>query len=110
MATGKSWIADAAEEIYAASFEHVEAAISSDTVEEIIAKHSPFKVDVAYMPVPRCDSCRHWEPRGGEGTVVPLTGDGFCMRTQQQDSKMAAEMYDHIITDANFGCVQWEAK
>ena len=27
---------------------------------EIIVKHCPMAPDTAYMPVPRCKTCRHW--------------------------------------------------
>lgn len=63
---------------------------------------------VAYMPVPRCDSCQHWEPRDGDGD----DGTGHCwFHTERHgEAKMYPDMYDAIITTADFGCVQWEAK
>lgn len=70
---------------------------------EIIEKHCPFEPDVAYMPVPRCETCNLWTPR------VDLDA-GQCGLREKSSAKLWPEMYDCIITTADFGCVQWEAK
>ena len=88
----KDWVTEAAKEI--------DDMGSSDEsylwVRDVIIKHCPFKVDVAYMPaympVPRCESCvnyHHAEHHGPD--------DGYC------DTITA-----HVTKD--FGCVKWEAK
>lgn len=48
-----------------------------------------FKPDVAYMPVPRCETCRHWQQGKHAGDYCRL-------------------LYITIPTD--FGCVRWEVK
>ena len=73
------------------------------TVADIIEKHCPFKRDVAYMPVPRCDRCKLWTPR-------PELDAGRCGLREKSSAKLWPELYDGIITTADFGCVQWEAK
>ena len=72
-------------------------------VSEIIGKHCPMLPDVAYMPVPRCDSCGHWE-------LDPAYMDpvGRCLN---KESKIGSDCNDYtIMTDADFGCVQWKAQ
>ena len=83
----KDWTAEAAREID----EMGSSDESAGWVRDMIIKHCPFKPDVAYMPVPRCDSCKHWTPHGN--------GYGDCPTVQN----------DHG-TSADFGCTQWEAK
>lgn len=62
--------------------------------------------DTDYMRVPRCDGCKHWgENEGGEGL-----GNGRCGYADYHPDKFRAEMYDAVLTAADFGCVQWEAK
>lgn len=71
--------------------------ISPAEVGEIITvmlRHLPFAVDVAYMPVPRCDGCRHWRE------FKNATGMGLCDKVDQLSTPVPGD----------FGCVQWEAK
>ena len=98
------WAADAAKEISSEQHGWCDASIGEGTIAEVIVKHCPFKPDVAYMPVPRCDGCKHWAPLKepdhtwsdclvlSTGTVVSTEGD------------------EVIQTRKDFGCVQWEAK
>jgi len=87
-----------------------------------------FKPGVAYMPVPRCDQCAHWqefEADAQPGTVgnivrrakaeglwppylvLPLLGD--CAQSTSDGSKMSAG--SRIIeTQHDFGCVMIEEK
>jgi hypothetical protein len=60
--------------------------------QEIIAYHCPMKIDTVYMPVPRCETCKHWMAweSGQTGTCVGASG--------VED------------VDKDFGCVKWEAK
>ncbi len=87
-------------------------------IHTIIRSYSPFKQDVAYMPVPRCDSCRHWQknPKFAIGTCN-LTlfdeTDGWQDRSkaraiavnQDEDLEMAI-----LETTADFGCNQWSSR
>lgn len=59
--------------------------------------------DIAYMPVPRCDGCAHWRPNEDRSR-------GACGRANAEDTKMWAELYDAVLTEPDFGCVQWKAK
>jgi len=66
-----------------------------------IVKHCPFEADTAYMPVPRCDGCKHWTYR-----PEYLDPHGACMA-----DAIGSDCNDYtIIVPADFGCVQWEAK
>lgn len=69
----KDWIAEAAEEIWT----NTEGASRLDIIESI-RRYSPFAPNVAYMPVPRCDGCRHWDAHGDKRT-------GDCSRFSPQD-------------------------
>lgn len=87
----KDWLHEAASEI-----DHIygDTLGSIDDIKAIIVKHSPFKPDVAYMPVPRCDQCAHW--------VKNTTDDnGTCYHGVEQGFGW---------TTPSFGCVQWKAK
>jgi hypothetical protein len=86
----KNWITDAAREIHDNRHNSVGRVIT------IIAKHSPFKlVDVAYMPVPRCETCAHFIPYPGA-----LLVGGTCI-----GKDLAGE-----TVNIDFGCVQWKEK
>lgn len=68
---------------------------------KIIAKHSPFKPDVAYMPVPRCEACAHWKLHK-HATIESPGHYGQCM--------MPATVANIQSTHEGFGCVQWKEK
>lgn len=91
MAIGKTWIADAVDEI-----DELIGNVHLDEghIAEVIAKHCPFQPDVAYMPVPRCDGCRHWETLDHMPNVDHKAVCGLLLRLTSQD----------------FGCTAWEAK
>jgi hypothetical protein len=60
---------------------------------------------VAFMPVPRCDGCKHWDKD------VSDKDRGQCMKVYgHDDTKMWPDLYDGVNTTADFGCVQWESK
>lgn len=67
-----------------------------------------FKLETAYMEVPRCDACVHWEraPRrrvwGGCSKIA--WGEPSGKTPAVIDSPGGLE------TRADFGCVLWEAK
>lgn len=68
---------------------------------DIILKHCSLKPDTAYMPVPRCDSCRHWQL-----DLNYKEPSGRC-----DAAKVWSDCGDYtIMTSRDFGCVQWEAK
>lgn len=72
----------------------------ADNYAAIIVKHCPFKPNVAYMPVPRCETCAHYEKAPFED------GIGQC---RNEDLKLAPGERRMVIQE-DFGCVQWEAK
>ena len=73
-------------------------------VYNIIRTHCPFEPDVAYMPVPRCDSCAHWIP------VKHLEHTWSACEELSTGRVASTEGDDVIQTRADFGCVQWKAK
>ena len=76
-------------------------------------RRAGFEPDVAYMPVPRCDKCKWWErcvrtPRWAhtEESTSPYTfGNCGCPESKVEGSDDGCS----IVTDADFGCVQWKA-
>lgn len=70
-------------------------------VARIITDHCPLKLDVAYMPVPRCESCVHFE-------IDPsyINPSGRC-----KEASVWSDCNDYTIyVSADFGCVQWKEK
>ena len=67
---------------------------------EIIREHCPVKPDMAYMPVPRCETCKHWKHRGIRNYCENPT---LWLRA-------SLTFVPPIETEGDFGCVQWEAK
>ena len=61
-----------------------------------------FLPDVAYMPVPRCDQCAHWE-RYGEADNEQI---GKCF----VHAKTAYSCRSGLKTHESFGCVEHKAK
>jgi hypothetical protein len=98
MSTANDWIADAVNEV-------IEGGDARQLLREYLLsalrKHSPFKPDVVYMPVPRCDQCRHWRQ-----AIQPTAGFGVCERIDIPENPEIAE----LPTPADFGCVLIEAK
>lgn len=99
--TAKDWMRAAAEEIaklwpqrdhgrgdgYLTDEQRSSIATSLRTV---IERHCPLQRDVAYMPVPRCETCSHWEH-------TSVTNYGRCLQLG-------------IGSMRDFGCVRWEEK
>jgi hypothetical protein len=54
---------------------------------------------VAYMPVPRCETCSEWRADSDKKT-------GSCMRV----TVAGKGGIFYLTTTANFGCVDWKAK
>jgi hypothetical protein len=87
----KDWMQAAAEEI-GSEVVHDHLIDGIKTIRMIISKHSPFEPDTAYMPVPRCETCKHL--------------DGiYCevLQSVPSGSRIPSEI-------KQFGCVRWEAK
>lgn len=84
----KDWAQEAANEIA----DDVRIGDGNEEVfRAIIVKHCPMKEDTAYMPVPRCDSCKHYKPERH------ASAHGWCRLL-------------NTPLPENFGCVKWEAK
>ncbi len=90
------WIGAAASEIRESTGD-----LANSEIREIISRHCPLAPDVAYMPVPRCDTCAHWTLR--PEYVEP---HGACTAEE-----IGSDCNDYtIIVPADFGCVQWKSK
>lgn len=117
MAIVKDWILATAEEI-GSEVVHDHLIDGIETMRRIIVKHCPMKPDTAYMPVPRCDDCAHWDQAGAAG----IPRHGACRLLVHGNyardlaiSRLAAAHSDEdnhpdFITSDRFGCVQWQAK
>lgn len=69
------------------------------------------KLGVAYMPVPRCETCAHWD--SSYGAINP--GWGVCrgLRTADKlvlNADVGLSAVAQITTGADFGCVRWKSK
>lgn len=84
----KDWTRDCAVEID----EMGSSDESAGWVQEMIIKHCPFKQDVAYMPVPRCDSCAHYT------------------QSTQECAALRTGPLNVIFTSPDFGCVKWKER
>lgn len=78
---------------------------------------APFMPGVAYMPVPRCDQCRFWVPASGDCRLfsddpnIAEHDKWPAMDLPQPKAEVApfaGADGGALITDADFGCVQWE--
>ncbi len=107
MAVVKDWTLDAAEEIFNnldeinLIEEHRKGTVP--WIKGIIVQHCPFKPDVAYMPVPRCETCAHWDNLATENKH-----HGAC-RLYEHDV-YAPVSFSRMVTTENFGCVRWKEK
>jgi hypothetical protein len=74
------------------------------TIQGVGREIARFEQGVAFMQVPRCDSCRYWKKRN-ETT-------GSCLKQFEPDAKLdvAESGGGDLQTEADFGCVQWSAK
>jgi hypothetical protein len=102
MAIVKDWALEAAEETWD-WIKSTDSYLPMD-IRAIILKHCPMLPDVAYMPVPRCETCAHWTQREHDKTT------GICGLDVTPSHKMWPDMYDNIVTTEDFGCVQWKKK
>lgn len=97
-----NWVEEAALEIEEVQDRRLKPA-SLMVLEDIIARHAPFKDGVAYMPVPRCDRCKHWKPH----TFGPFPTT-ICAHPEPKFEANTSGG-SSIGTEPDFGCVQWEA-
>jgi hypothetical protein len=69
----KDWTQEAATEIAELPFTMIDEVVlpSAETIYAVILKHCPMLPDVAYMLVPRCDSCRA-ATRASTGSCSPI--------------------------------------
>ena len=88
----KDWVKDTARELEEADGWGKESANTAEAIEAVIVRHSPFKPNVAYMPVPRCETCAHWAHYPHH-----LPSIGICESLGMR-----------VGTD--FGCVEWKEK
>ncbi len=58
---------------------------------------------VRLMPIPRCDTCKVWQPPAPNFTA------GLCLHGHRRFGP-AGDCRKLVATDADFGCVQWEGK
>lgn len=80
------WIRDAAREISPVSL------LSVDGIMDVIRKHFPFEEGVLYMPVPRCETCKH------------------CKLDKINDPELGICLVLNKVVRIDFGCVKWETK
>jgi hypothetical protein len=93
------WMTQAAQGIQRSrGLSNVPASEEVDRIRTIIFNHCPLEEGVAYMPVPRCETCKHWE------LSMPDKEKGNC------HVYCNAVNFDVLLTHKDFGCVQWEAK
>ena len=98
---GRDWKADLIEDL--ATFPT--NSMWPQMVSEAIDRHVPMKEGVAYMPVPRCETCANWTWR-----PAAQARDGICDMTKWPDGmRIATDCGENtIVTSADFGCVEWK--
>lgn len=97
MSISKDWMMEAAEDLRNTltwwswkDWKPANIPQAQTVIRSIIARYCPFKPDVAYMPVPSCETCEHWER-------LTLDRRGDCSRLR-------------TVTWIDDGCVQWKEK
>jgi hypothetical protein len=91
----KDWIADAVQKIndeYPRVLRDCNDQTPLPWLFAVIREACPFKPDVAYMPVPQCETCANYRT-----SLLHKPNEGYC------------DMLVSFVT-ADFGCVRWEAK
>lgn len=68
-----------------------------------------FPPDVAFMPVPRCEHCQHWEQHDS------FTPTGECRQIEANDNgpvnpSAIMPVEASLTTRSDFGCVLFQAK
>jgi len=111
MAVVKDWMQEAVEELIDST--SVDDPDKPDIIawaRAIIAKHCPMQDDVAYMPVPRCETCKHWKR-----DEITMARTAECLRREMGVDVLTShgsskKIHVQMQTRHDFGCVQWEAK
>ncbi len=130
MAVVKDWTLAAAEEIYHGGEHGEHLDTDPDIIAAVIGKHSPFKEGVAYMEVPRCQTCAHWdiEHKGHwDAHECKFLSQDFCCsgRIVQPDPATPHDPCSSVYlppefnggatgggsveTRPDFGCNEWKA-
>ena len=106
----KNWAEEAAMQIATEVYETSgpDTGINVNEMQAIIEACSPFKPNVAYMPVPRCGSCRYWVGHHCH-RLVDSSGLRHGSKAVAVEDN-AAGLFALLMTDADFGCVQHEEK
>jgi hypothetical protein len=99
----KDWMTEAAKEMHVESALGVRPYLGRERYREIIAKHCPLKPDTAYMPVPRCETCKHWRPYPPNAMSRPAGDCASITIYSEQGTRPFGTALD-------FGCVRWEGK
>lgn len=103
MSAIKDWTLTAAEEIKREASDDWGATVGE--IRAIVANHAPFKPDVAYMPVPRCDSCSRWRR-----ALIDESRGRCTLQTDPSSKIWTVDGDPAIMTKCDFGCVQWKAE
>ena len=108
----KDWMTEAAKEIDRHTGGYM-SSVDADDIRAIIAKRCPFESGVAYMPVPRCETCAHWrnDPHAVSDSDSYNIGD-CCATDSPEFDRLRAKGIKILFHQRplGFGCVQWEAK
>lgn len=79
------------------------------TILEVI----PFKPEVLYMPVPRCDQCLHWKRTNDIlklGHCLLLVHGNYGREFVRKAVADSGTERADFLTQDSFGCVQWKEK
>ncbi|MCR4301841.1 MAG: hypothetical protein NUV51_09545 [Sulfuricaulis sp.] len=99
-------------DIITAHFEKSIDAILVRDPDGTVRRMNVFKDGVAYMPVPRCETCAWWLPVnvGGEcRRLVDSSGLTHGSKAVAIEDTRAGR-FARLLTQADFGCVQWKEK
>jgi hypothetical protein len=108
----KDWVVEAAENIQRSEGLVVGSEDRKALIARIIEAHWPFEPDVvyipaqpgvAYMPVPRCETCAYWHR-------FELEDIGRCGVVADPPERQYPRALGTLETKVDFGCVQWKAK
>lgn len=103
------WAVEAAKEIATRMARHYDWAGRGLIAETAIIKHCPFKPNVAYMPVPLCQTCVHWDR---EEVTIAETAE--CLHPNMSaivhwsDDSLDIPIHFRMRTKPDFGCTEFE--
>jgi len=93
----KNWMREAAREIEAKLDIYGDVTGSEQEIGDIIAKYSNMKPDIAYMPIPRCETCMYHS----------VLHDS---KELQHCRYIRSYVPLHGLSGEPFGCVAWKEK